>query len=1152
MKRKRILSAACAAGLAINLLPVQAFATEPDSEHQFSLVLDAADANGNGYIEPGEAVDLTISLEGLDWAHAEDSTRALYLGFTVYFDNTMLQVTGDATEETGYTSIATDLLDTFASGFNVFDTAGLGSTETANQLGLITLQADLKSDNSPELQLTAEKTHLFVWHFIAPDTLPSVETDTLFTVKELDFYFGPGLDAEPSECFNLLPTVRIDSQPKFDCVAPTVLLDGTEADTAATFYYHPIALQVTDSGSGVDSITLNDTPIAADSSLTDGGTLVARDKAGNTTSVQITVDAAAFDAAQQAAASLPETPIYTDKEQVEAAQAALDAVTDPAAQSKLTQAQEIVNAAAAVIQGIEAEIDAVEASIDALPETQNLTLKDVAALNQIEETLNALRQKGVTDADVRNYQTYTDAVTQLTAIRTEINAVKTQIDNLPDAQTVGFADEEDVQAAANALQALRNKYPDDVSVIDSTVGADRLKSIQDALDELLQTRRDLVSKIAETQFTITMFEEDVARITDLRSQVDAMIARGASFTADELKKLTDAEAAYTALAAQSKAAHEAVAALPSAEEILYSHKATIDAVAAQVAALDGKDTFTPQEQAMLDNARNAIAAIETEISAVGAEIQQLNISPDNVTAEDVTAVHTLRQRIDALLAKGVTTSQIPSYAVYETAVGHVQTWLDRIDALETLVQSLPSASNLNFTHAENVNLATDALHALKDNGLDSLVDEEVLEKLTACEAALSALNQRRAELVEKIAQDSLPVTLKQADQDAIAALRTEVSALEALGTQFTEAELANLAQAETSLAALQARSQTAHQALVALPGRNEVLYTDRDTLDQLSAEIAALAALGDTFTQAEQQQLADAQAGIDDMDAEVLRIADAMNALKDPDDEKTPVVYDDLALLDALQDRTDTLEARQCNVPDAIAALAAQDGTYASTYDHYTRYRDAVAAMEQELQDLNREMETALGNWTYGSTEPFDGIRTRMDHAAALYQIDSARLTEAFPQYRTSTEKNEAAKKLLEDAVPKINALPADITTNDQSAVQEITRLINQLKDTYGFTEELLTTELGDDRYKIYKAAVARLDELLHPATGGGSSSTPAPTATPAPVQPTAAPEKTVQTAAAPATIPQTRDALPLGMLLALTGLSLLGFCLILLRKRKL
>lgn len=1418
--KKRILSATCALAIIANLVPLPAYAAiEVPEGAGYTLCFDVVDASGDGWVDAGEQVDVTVSIADAGWATNDSSMPLTILRVGFKFNNDLLELTCDhaINPSTPYAATLGDLLSqTNAVGYAFSDNAGdteKGGLDYANETG----EAIVLCEHAlgQYVDLPDEKTSVFTYHFVAKDGVEGQPTfDIISESTSLSVGFVTG-NPEDAKTLGSAPELEYGSIPQVDTKAPTIEVEGSVPTEGTTYYYQPLTVSATDEGSGLASLTLDGNAVTGNT-VSAGGTLTATDERGNTATCTLTVDAAAFNAAKEAAAALPETITYADKDAVAAADAALKAVTDPTAASKLTAEAEKINAAAATISAIQEEISAVEAKIEALP-TTGLTVKDAPALSEVETALAALEAKGVQTTDISNYATYTAAVEQLQAVMDEINAVKDLITALPSAEEVGYGDEAAVQKAEDALQALYAKYADDKEYIADAVGAATLDGIRASLDTLLETQRALVEKIANTQYNITMFEADKAVITGLRAEVDAMIARDATFTAAELKPLTDAETALAALTVQSEAAHAAVAALPEAADVLYTQKADIQAVADQMAALNGKDTFTAEETARMESAQQAIAAIETDIAAVTDKINALpateqlsvkdaqaladieaaltaleakgvvnedisnytvytaateqlqavmeeidavkemiaalpgadevsfgdeeavkeaeaaldkllaahpddteslrdlvnattleevrtslntllqnkadlintikttqftislsqadiaviaglradvdkmvaqgasfgeedlanlvraeedladlkteseavhaavaalpeadtvlytdkaqiaavakqveamlaaqdtfteeevaklesaqqaiqaieteiqdtdavlaeltGITEENATVENITAVQAARKRLQALFDKGVVAGDMANYALYQSAYAAVESWLNLVDDAEQLANALPEADAVVFGDEDAIQAAAQAYARLQAQGLDALVDSAAVQKMEAADNALTALKQARVDLVAKIADSKLNITLNQADRDAITALRADVTAMEAKGTTFTSEELANLTAAESNMTALVARSQAAHAALAALPARDKVLYTENDKLTEVEQEMEALRKLGDTFTAEEAGKLADAQAGIADLEAAVEALALDMTELKDPTDEETPIQYADKANLETMEADITALEARACDVDSMIAALAAEDETYVGALARYAGYRTAVKAMVSELDALNADMSKAVAAWTYNDVTAYNAIMERMNAAAAKYAIYADLYAEVFPEYAVIPAKNEEVKAVLDNVHQKVDALPAveDMTLDDAAKVQEITALLAKLKAEYGFTDAMLTQNLGGS-YTAYQSSADKIAELQaaqkpteeqpsqndtqnnpqeQDTQSQQTETAAAPTATPAPV-------------AAP--IPQTGDPMNMPLTVALLALALGGLAVCVTIRRK-
>lgn len=1085
--KKRVLSAACAVAMLASLVPVPVYAA--DTDYSFSMVLDAADANGDGYVDAGEEVALTVSFEGLDWAKKENGMRLLGMTFCVDFNNEVLEAK-DARASGGEGIINTSIADNVdatlgdSTVYEFYDNGAMGGAAQVNSAGQVTVVANLKTDDTeffqtPDIPFTAEKYPMLTWHFVGKEDMPAVELDSLFEITDTDFVFGPSLTAGSDAEVPVNPSTRSDAVLKVDTLAPTVTLEGAALSGDATYYYQPLTVSAADNGSGLASITLDGAAVENGGTIAAGGTLAATDNRGNTVTYTVTVDSAAYDAAREAAAALPETITYADKAAVGAARTALNAVTDEAARSKLGEAETKVTAAESVIAAIETGISEVEELINALPATDTLTVKDTPALSEIETALAALEAQGVTSGDIDNYETYTAAKAKLEAVMAEINEVKDLIDALPVAEEVGYGDEAAVAAAEKALEDLRAKYAGDVDYIDEAVGAETLAAVRKSLDGLLAEQEALIEKIAATEYNITMFEKDIAVITGLRAEVDEMIARDATFTADELKPLTDAETALAALTEQSEAAHAAVAALPEAADVLYTDKDAVADAAAQVAALEGKDTFTAEETAKLEAVQAVITAIEEDIADVEARIEAL---PASVTVSNAADVDAIGDALEALKAQGVAETDISNYDTYVTAKQQLTDVLAEIGAVEDLIAALPEATDIGYGDEDaivNAEAELEALLAKYTDDAESINEMVDAAKLEAVRTALDELLTAKADLIEKIEAAELNVSLAAADQQAIADLRAEVAAMEEKGAEFTAEELANLTNAEAALADLQAQSKEAHDAIAALPAAADVKYTDKAAIEAAAGQMADMVAFGDTFTAEETGKLEAAQAEITEIEQNIDAVESLIAELEGIT-EDTATADDITAVQDARLD-LEALFARGVT-PDDVSNYE----TYTAAYAAVQSWLDLVDEVKALADALPQEI-------TFNDEQT---VQAAEEAYAKLVAQDLAELADA-EAVKKITDARAALDALTDERtalVDKIADAELDITLSqaDRDAITALRAEVTAMEEkgaTFTADELAVLTKAETDmaalvaRSEAAHAAVAELparDEVLY------------------------------------------------------------------------
>ena len=99
-----------------------------------------ADANGDGYVDAGEEVALTVSFEGLDWAKKENGMRLLGMTFCVDFNNEVLEAK-DARASGGEGIINTSIADNVdatlgdSTVYEFYDNGAMGGAAQVNSAG---------------------------------------------------------------------------------------------------------------------------------------------------------------------------------------------------------------------------------------------------------------------------------------------------------------------------------------------------------------------------------------------------------------------------------------------------------------------------------------------------------------------------------------------------------------------------------------------------------------------------------------------------------------------------------------------------------------------------------------------------------------------------------------------------------------------------------------------------------------------------------------------------------------------------------------------------------------------------------------------------------------------------------------------------------
>ena len=1067
VKRKAIATA-LALGIAAGTIPANVvFAAESSYSAQLiaEVTSNGTPIDGGSLIKPGDIVTVTFYLEGAGWAQMDKATGLASFDFGFAYDNSLLSYRENSAT---YSQLLADVFGQLKSGSNYHNNAEKGTFKFVVMEDSLEKEVTFASNDKTELL------HLEFEVKGTPETEMEGDLDFTLNATSSNFIFGDA-DSANLETVSATITTKVDNQVDVDTKKPVIALDGTQ-DTK--FFYRPISVTVSDK-SGVASVVFNGKDLTAPYTITESGELVVTDKAGNKTTLSVTVDAAAFENAQAAIAALPETVTFQNKSLVDAAQAAVDAVTNETAKNKLdleklakaveaakaleAQRQELVQAIAnsnlaitlnaqdrqaiadlrskvtamqelgatftetelkklvdaeTALKALEARSEKTHQAIAALPTAQDTVLGDAAKLNALKQEkeelvalgdtfteeelakiaaveqglqeiaelktqtekdieeilavpdvspalatqvnavntkLETLTQKGVDVSSISNYEEFLKLAESVQGMLDRIEKVTKLIEALPSADSIGFGDEEQIAAAEQALKELQAEQLD--------VAPETAKSLEDArktLEALKTQRADLVQEIAGSKFAITLKAEDAQAITGLRSKVDALANKGANFTQAELKKLVEAETALKALETRSEKAHQAIAALPTAQDTVLADAAKLDALKQEKEALIALgDTFTEEELAKIAAVEQGLQDIADLKAQVEYNIQAV-LDVEKVFPALATQVNAINASLATLQAKGVATGDIAGYEEFQQVAQAVQEMLNRIEAVTKLIEAIPSVDRIGFGDEEKIAAAEQALAELRADELDVTI--ECAQLLLNARQALENLKVQRIELVQEIFGSKLNVTLATEDVQAITALRAKVNALANKGAAFTDAELENLLNAETALKDLQERSKKAHQAVAALPSAQDVRWTMKDSFYELLDQVNQLIVLGDSYTQKEYEKLTNVSNTL----VSIGQQADDLRAVL----EKLPTTADEhsASVLSALNKQISQLKA---------VGYAVNSTTMGTTaMQRYEAFVKAVADYQNSSNNTGNGSSDNNNNNTGGNTGGNNGSST--------------------------------------------------------------------------------------------------------------------------------------------------------------------------------
>lgn len=244
-------------------------------------------------------------------------------------------------------------------------------------------------------------------------------------------------------------------------------------------------------------------------------------------------------------------------------------------------------------------------------------------------------------------------------------AAKTAIEKLP--ETIGEKDQSLIAAARKAVEAVTDK------TAKGKLDIARLEKAEAALGALQKEKAALLQELAGTKFTISLKQEHITPIKDLRAKVDQLTKKGAVFTTEELKALTLAEADLTALQSRSQKVHDAINALPEKDKVLWGHKASLEEIKKQMPELlQLGDHFSESEQKKVADAGTALDEIQAAANQLKAEMEAL---PDQVDGNSQNLLNELEKKMTALRSRG--------YPVDEATMG--KTAMDRYNTFKAAV-----------------------------------------------------------------------------------------------------------------------------------------------------------------------------------------------------------------------------------------------------------------------------------------------------------------------------------------------------------------------------------------------------------------------------------------------------------------------------------
>ena len=775
------------------------------------------------------------------------------------------------------------------------------------------------------------------------------------------------------------------------------------------------------------------------------------------------------------------------------------------------------------------EIESFNNKLDALG--TSFTYDDTDALSEVESLAESLKAKGYDLAakdSVRNTKletlkqshaqvekTKADLIQKISAAsftidfnqehRSEITSIRQEVNDFVAASKATFTDSElekltkaeaDVKALDERLDAEKkalNDLPEkkDVKLTQKSnienVASEKaaLEDLEASFDSALNQKltdaqaaiADIEAKIKEVEQNIAVYAglnptkgDSIAKFNALKESIDDLL-NNRGVTKDDISNYAD----YETLAAKFKAAQDDVNAvvekintLPEAKDVKLTSKAKITEVEQAIQSLQGKYGSGVPSATQLKpytDAKAKLTELENQRTAIVAEVENAQLTIDRTEASR-NAIADLRKKVDDFDAyePNFTEAELKNLTDAENAM---KTLDSEVNAVIEQINALPDTADVKFDSKADIEKVAAAIDKLETDYSSNILTGAEKQRYTDAKKALDDLNTKRSKIVEKIANSNFTIDLTTASQDAVTAMRQEVTDFEPYGPNFTEEELKKLTDAENAMTELKSKSKALHKQISELPAGDKVdkYKTYSNLIDQIEKDFSVLQKKGDSLSAEETgkiQAVKDALAAIektrDDLVRDMGAASDAAN-----------VKYSDKDAVANLTKRENDLKAQEVTLDEKDTNVK-----------HFRNLTTAVSNMEKELADAKSEMDKALKDWHYSADQaPYDAIRTKMDGLKNKYGLTDADFTAEFPNYNTSRDLAAEAEDKIADAKKQLAELPtADkATLSDETAVNKADAAVKELRNKYGVTEKELEDLFGSD-YKKLKADAAKIAEL--------------------------------------------------------------------------
>ena len=774
------------------------------------------------------------------------------------------------------------------------------------------------------------------------------------------------------------------------------------------------------------------------------------------------LDQAAADEVAEMISALPAAAnvAITDKEDIEEAKEAFDALTDAQKRrvslANRTKLDRVLNALAEVEDEITA--DAVEDMIKALPAAADVTVDDRDAIEEAQAAFDALtdNQKSYVSL-VSKMKLRLDGAALVNAEnQAAADAVAELIEALPAANAVTVDDKDAIEEAQEAFDALTNTQKNLVSLANRTKLAADQAALKEAEDEAAADAVEAMIEALPAAADVTL--DDKPAIEEARAAYDALTSDQKRFVvlADRLKLVAD-EAAVQKIEKDNAAAQavtDQIDALPAAEDLAVSDTLAVASARAAYNNLtdDQKALVAPETVQKLTDLEDALAE-KVEVATVVALINALPAAED-VTLADRTVIDATGVAYD-LLTDDQKAQIDPETAQKlfdaQAALAKIDSDMKAADEVAKMINDLPSATNVTLNDKDAIEAASAAYDALTDAQKDYVPLASKL-KLTLDKGALDAAiknaeDEAAADAVEKMIEElPAPADVTLDDKTAVEEARAAYDALtNAQKRLVTLTDRVKLAADEAAIQKIEndiAAADAVTEQINALPAAEDI------TLDDARAVMAARGAYNNLtddqkalVTDDTVQKLTDAEAAVISA-LTVETVKTMMNVLPAAED----VTYNDKPFIEATRSAYEDLtDAQKAQIDD-------------ETLQKLTDAEDALALIEadKEAADAVAAMIEALPAATKVTLNDKDAIEAA---SAAYDELTDAQkaFVPAADKIKLAVDKGalDAAQKAADDeaaadAVEKMIEdlpAPADVTLDDKAAVEEARAAYDALTD---------------------------------------------------------------------------------------------------------